>query len=72
MSNFIFLSLITLAALAPALVAEPSNKISRVSFANGDKVSGSLVNLDVKLLGFKSTLFPKVSFSIGRLYLTLS
>jgi len=62
MSNFIFLSLITLAALAPALVAEPSNKISRVSFANGDKVSGSLVNLDVKLLGFKSTLFPKSVF----------
>ncbi len=62
MSNFIFLTFITLAALAPVLVAEPSNKLSRVNFANGDKVSGTVANMEAKLLEFNSTLFPKNVF----------
>jgi len=59
MSNFKFLSLISLTALAPLLVAESSENLSRVNFANGDKVSGAIVNMDDKLLEFKSALFPK-------------
>ena len=62
MSNYILLSLITLAALAPTLVAEPPNKLSRVNFTNGDKVSGTIVNMEANLLDFKSTLFPKNVF----------
>ena len=62
MSNYIFQSLITLAALAPTLVAEPPNKLSRVNFTNGDKVSGTIVNMEANLLDFKSTLFPKNVF----------
>ncbi|MEO1856761.1 MAG: hypothetical protein ABGY95_05265 [Rubritalea sp.] len=62
MSNFRFLSLISLVILAPTLTAEPPGKRSRVNFANGDKVSGTVVNMDADLLEFKSTLFPKNVF----------
>jgi hypothetical protein len=64
MSNYLFLSLVSLAAFSSNLVAEPSSNLSVVNFANasGDRVSGSVVNMEGDLLEFKSALFPKNVF----------
>ena len=62
MNNITILSFLALITLAGNLGAERSNNQSRVNFSNGDKISGSVVNMDVSLLEFKSAHFPKNVF----------